>query len=351
LGRDPPDAERGWAGSALSAWPRRVGLLIAPGLASGAPSDAQVAAATRAAQDAATEVGRLLEQLGTAQAGLDAAEADVARAVEQEAAQRKAYDVALAEAGAATAAAQQAQNELAAAQDDVADFARESYMGGPTSPLLESLLTAGSPALVVERAALLEAAGTHRSVVLTAVSAARQRSVATQAAAERAATAAAGLQEAAQVALASADAARARAAQQVADLHTAQGAMQVRLEAARTTLVTLERQEAVQQEAASSSPPAAPAGGGGSSTPPAPVTTTHDWDAVALCESGGNWSINTGNGYYGGLQFSPTTWLAFGGGDYAPWADLATKSQQIAVAENVLAVQGPGAWPTCGASL
>jgi hypothetical protein len=295
-------------------------------------------------------VGRLLEQLGAAQAGLDAADADVARAIEQAAAQRKTYDGALAEAAVAAAAAQQAQDELSAARDDVADFARESYMGGSTSPLLESLLTAGGPAQMVERAALLEAAGTHRSVVLTTVAAARQRAAVTQAAAEQAATAAAGSQEAAQVALASADADRARAAQQVADIRTAQGAMEARLEAARTTLVTLERQEAVQQEAPPSSPPPAPAGGG-SSGPPAPVTTTHDWDAVALCESGGNWSINTGNGYFGGLQFSPTTWLAFGGGAYAPRADLASKSQQIAVAEKVLAVQGPGAWPTCGASL
>jgi hypothetical protein len=77
----------------------------------------------------------------------------------------------------------------------------------------------------------------------------------------------------------------------------------------------------------------------------------HDWDAVALCESGGNWSIDTGNGYYGGLQFSPSTWLSFGGGAYAPRADLATEAEQIAVAEKVLAVQGAGAWPTCGRSL
>ena len=72
------------------------------------------------------------------------------------------------------------------------------------------------------------------------------------------------------------------------------------------------------------------------------------WDQVAACESGGNWSINTGNGYYGGLQFSASSWLGAGGGKYAPRADLATKDQQIAVAENLLASQGPGAWPVCG---
>src|SRR3954449_4148477 len=81
---------------------------------------------------------------------------------------------------------------------------------------------------------------------------------------------------------------------------------------------------------------------------PAQASTTHDWSGVAQCESGGNWSINTGNGYYGGLQFSSSTWLAYGGGDYAPRADLATPAEQIAVAEKVLAGQGIGAWPVCG---
>ncbi|MCX5302059.1 transglycosylase family protein [Streptomyces sp. NBC_00160] len=72
------------------------------------------------------------------------------------------------------------------------------------------------------------------------------------------------------------------------------------------------------------------------------------WNKVAACESTNNWRINTGNGYYGGLQFSQSTWRAFGGTAYAPRADLATKDQQIAVAEKVLKGQGPGAWPDCG---
>ncbi|MFF3554068.1 transglycosylase family protein [Streptomyces tsukubensis] len=71
------------------------------------------------------------------------------------------------------------------------------------------------------------------------------------------------------------------------------------------------------------------------------------WEKVAACESTNNWRINTNNGYYGGLQFSQSTWEAFGGRDYAPRADLASKEQQIAVAERVLDAQGPGAWPTC----
>ncbi|MEV1022851.1 transglycosylase family protein [Streptomyces sp. NPDC050264] len=71
------------------------------------------------------------------------------------------------------------------------------------------------------------------------------------------------------------------------------------------------------------------------------------WNKVAACESSNNWSINTGNGFYGGLQFTRSTWAAYGGTAYASRADLATKDQQIAVAEKVLKGQGPGAWPVC----
>lgn len=70
-----------------------------------------------------------------------------------------------------------------------------------------------------------------------------------------------------------------------------------------------------------------------------------NWDAVAACESGGNWHANTGNGYYGGLQFSPSTWHA-NGGHGSPAA--ASREEQIRVARNVLASQGIGAWPVCG---
>ncbi|MFJ1577487.1 transglycosylase family protein [Streptomyces sp. NPDC088182] len=83
----------------------------------------------------------------------------------------------------------------------------------------------------------------------------------------------------------------------------------------------------------------------------ATAATASEWDKVAQCESGGNWSINTSNGFYGGLQFTPSTWAAYGGTAYAPRADQASKSQQIAVAEKVLAGQGKGAWPNCGVGL
>ncbi|MFJ4921312.1 transglycosylase family protein [Streptomyces sp. NPDC088725] len=83
----------------------------------------------------------------------------------------------------------------------------------------------------------------------------------------------------------------------------------------------------------------------------ASAATTSEWDQVAQCESGGNWAISTGNGFYGGLQFTPSTWAAYGGTAYASQANQATKDQQIAVAEKVLASQGKGAWPSCGVNL
>jgi len=102
--------------------------------------------------------------------------------------------------------------------------------------------------------------------------------------------------------------------------------------------------------------PAAPAASGAASagaaaaTPPA-ASGGLNWDAVAACESGGNWSINTGNGYYGGLQFNIGTWLSNGGGQYAPRPDLATREQQIAVATNLYNARGASPWPVCGQQL
>ena len=81
------------------------------------------------------------------------------------------------------------------------------------------------------------------------------------------------------------------------------------------------------------------------------AATDSEWDTVAACESSGNWAINTGNGYQGGLQFAPSTWLGYGGGQYASSAHMASRDEQIAIAEKVLAGQGKGAWPVCGRGL
>jgi uncharacterized protein YabE (DUF348 family) len=94
--------------------------------------------------------------------------------------------------------------------------------------------------------------------------------------------------------------------------------------------------------------PAAP-----KNTAPNPPVSNNglNWDAVAACESGGNWHINTGNGFYGGLQFDSGTWLSNGGGAYAQRADLATREQQIAIATKVYNARGSSPWPVCGANL
>ncbi|MFF6803819.1 transglycosylase family protein [Streptomyces sp. NPDC012616] len=94
------------------------------------------------------------------------------------------------------------------------------------------------------------------------------------------------------------------------------------------------------------------AGGAGMAIPlmgagTAQAADVDTWNKVAACESTNDWDINSGNGYYGGLQFTQSTWEAYGGTRYAPRADLATRDQQIAVAEKVLDGQGPGAWPVC----
>lgn len=82
---------------------------------------------------------------------------------------------------------------------------------------------------------------------------------------------------------------------------------------------------------------------------PPPSGNTGAWDRIAECESGGNWKANTGNGYYGGLQFSKSTWLNYGGGKYATYPNEASKAQQIAIAEKVRDAEGGyGAWPVCG---
>ena len=321
-----------------------------PGVASADP--AHVDDAAQAVDTAAARIQQLLEQIGSAQTAADEASARAAAAREQYDAEQRAYDRAHAEARAAEAAAEQAQAELSAAQDDLATFARSSYMAGTTSPALQSFITAGSPAQMIERAALLDVVGDHRTTVLVDVRAARVRATGAQAAAQAAVGEADRSRRVAEAAWTTAETAEAEAVQRAEGLQAEQDVVQAQLDQARTTLVDLQTQLLPPAPEAPAPPPSPPpAGAPQAEDPPAPAPSAHDWDAVAMCESGGNWSINTGNGYYGGLQFSQQTWAGFGGATYAPRADLATRSEQIAVAERVLAVQGPGAWPTCGRNL
>jgi hypothetical protein len=86
-------------------------------------------------------------------------------------------------------------------------------------------------------------------------------------------------------------------------------------------------------------------------TSPAQAATSSTWERLAGCESGGNWHINTGNGYFGGVQFADGTWDGNGGDKYAPRADLATKSEQMLIAEKVLDARGWSPWPACSSRL
>jgi hypothetical protein len=116
------------------------------------------------------------------------------------------------------------------------------------------------------------------------------------------------------------------------------------LEAARAAELQAER-EAAEAAAAAATQTIAQNPPPPSSTPVPSPSSEADWEAIAMCESGGNWHIDST--YDGGLQFHPNTWLAYGGGRYARYAWQATKEQQIAIAEKVLDGQGPGAWPNC----
>lgn len=109
------------------------------------------------------------------------------------------------------------------------------------------------------------------------------------------------------------------------------------VEAAEAEARRAEAQKAAQAQRSSAG---APAVAGGSV-----------WDRLAQCESGGNWSMNTGNGFYGGLQFMQSTWVSVGGTRYAPAPHLASREQQIAAAETLLARSGWGQWPACSTKL
>lgn len=119
---------------------------------------------------------------------------------------------------------------------------------------------------------------------------------------------------------------REAAAERAAELQAEREAAQAAARAATETVVQ--------------NPPPSPA-----APAPPPPSSEADWDAIAMCESGGDWHIDST--YDGGLQFHPNTWLGYGGGKYARYAWQATREQQIAIAEKVLAGQGPGAWPHC----
>jgi resuscitation-promoting factor RpfB len=125
------------------------------------------------------------------------------------------------------------------------------------------------------------------------------------------------------------------------------------VEAKAATPAKIARGTKVAETPATPEAPAAPAASAGPSSGAAAPTVAGGsvWDALAQCEANGDWSINTGNGYHGGLQFSASTWAAYGGTQYAPTADQASREQQIAIAQKTQAGQGWGAWPACTSKL
>jgi Transglycosylase-like domain len=114
------------------------------------------------------------------------------------------------------------------------------------------------------------------------------------------------------------------------------------------TKLRAERARAAAARAAAAQAAASSASSSSSSSSGSGSSGGANWYAIAACESGGNWSLNTGNGFWGGLQFTPSTWFANGGGPFSGDGPFPySAGAQIAVAERVLAAQGPGAWPNC----
>jgi cell wall-associated NlpC family hydrolase len=224
-----------------------IGLIAAPGMASARPvnpSDGDISAAQQAADAAANQVGDISAQLAAAQAAVSRAQGEANIALDRFQGLQAQYETAQTAATAAQAAEQQAQQELAAAQAQLASFARDSYISGSTSSRVTGLLTSGSPTQMLERAALLDAAGDRRSTVLDRMSAAQQQATAAAAAARAALDQARSLKDQAAAQLASATQQEAAARQQAGALQTQQAQLQGQLDAARQTLSTLQGQRA-----------------------------------------------------------------------------------------------------------
>jgi cell wall-associated NlpC family hydrolase len=218
-------------------------LVLAPGVAAAAPtnpSDSQLSAAQQAKDAAAQQVGVLSAQLASAQAQVDAANAAAAIALDTFQGKQAEHEAAQAVAESAAAASRQADADLAAAREAIADFARTSYVHGSTNPGMQALMTAGGPAQMLERAALLHAAGDHRADVVVAVTAAQQQAAAADAAAQTALADAAALKQQAADALAEAEQVEAGARQQAAAFAAQQSAVQAQLDAAQQALLGLE---------------------------------------------------------------------------------------------------------------
>jgi cell wall-associated NlpC family hydrolase len=278
------------------------------------PSDAQIGAAQQAKDAAAQQVGALSAQLADAQAQVDAANAASAIALDTFQGKQADYEAAEDAAEAAAAAARKADADLAAAREAIAEFARTSYMHGSTNPGMQSLMTAGGPAEMLERAALLDAAGDHRSDVVAAGTVAQQRATAADDAARAALGRAAALKQQAADALADAELVEAGARRQATAFAAQRTAVQAQLEQAQQTLLGLEgaraaaTQYAAQQAAAQAAAQRAAAAAAQRVVSPAVATSTDPGPrAGAGSSSAAETAISAAKRYLG-------TRYAWGGG-------------------------------------
>ncbi|MBY3555801.1 C40 family peptidase [Modestobacter lapidis] len=226
-------------------------LGAAPGVAAASPTnptDAEIGAARQSKDAAAQQVGVLAAQLATAQAGLDAARAESAIALDGFQATQAEYEAAQVTADAATAEARRADAALADSRAQVAQFARTSYVQGSTSPGLAAVLSAGGPAEVLERVALLDAAGRHETDVLALVTVAQQQAADADADAATALAAAEVLKQAATEELAAAERLESAARAQAVAVAAQQSAVQAQLEQAQQELLGLEGARAAVQQ-------------------------------------------------------------------------------------------------------
>lgn len=237
------------------------------------PSDSQISSARAQADAVAARIGALNEQLASAQQGVDAAHATAMLALDEFQATEAAAEAARVHAEQAAAAAAEATADLGVARDDVVAFARRTFMEGSAYPGATALLTAGDPGQLIERAALLEAAGAHRNDVLVQVTVLQEQATAAEAVARTASAEAEVLQQQAAAQLEVAQDAEISARAQAAELSTQQAAAQTELAAAQQQLTALIGQREAAERAAAATPvrPPAPSGPPPASTPPPPA--------------------------------------------------------------------------------
>ena len=247
---------------------------LTPSVAAAAPSNSQIAAAKAAADALTSRIGALSDQLAGAQDAVDAAHGKAALALDDFQAKQAAYEAAQQQADAAAVASAHAAAALGVARDEMIAFARRSYMQGSTYPGAEALLTSATPGEMIERAALLEAAGGHRSDVVDRVTVLKAQATATEAVARTTLADAGTLKEQADAALAVATHDEISARAQAAEIGTQQAQLQTELATAQQQLTVMVGQKAAADRTAAlvaaAPKPAAPAAAPAPSAPSAP---------------------------------------------------------------------------------